>query len=321
MSTIAHDATNDRSVSLVPPYRYWPAVNRPLLEWPEGRGLAFYLGINVEHFVMGKPSTAISPVHATLAVDPLNHGWRDYGTRVGIWRMIELLDRYDLPATALLNLDAAEQYPEIVQAGNERTWAWCAHGVNNSELWTDIALDEERAAISHLVDRFVGATGKRPVGWLGPGLTETAHTPTVLSEHGFTYVMDWCNDDQPYPLDVPSGRLISVPYSSELNDISLFLGSGLSPADFAQIVMDQFDVLHEEAKRRPGAVMAIGLHPFLVGQPYRFKYLERALAHITSHDDVWFTNSDAIAEWYFEHYYDVAFAAMPPSVHPARAQQ
>lgn len=309
MLTSAQGAGGD-GLPRVPPYRYWPVVGRPRLEWPEGRGLAVYLGINVEHFAAGIPSTAISPAHASLAVDPLNHGWRDYGTRVGIWRIIELLDRYHLPATCLLNLDAAEHYPEIVAAGNRLGWAWCAHGVTNSELWKEMTLDEERSAIGDLTGRFVRATGRRPAGWLGPALTETANTPAVLSEHGFTYVLDWCNDDQPYPLDVKPGRMISVPYSIEVNDIPLFLGAGITPADFAQIVIDQFDVLHDEARRRPGAVMAIGIHPFLVGQPYRFKYLEHALTHIVGHDDIWFTNSDEIAQWYLEHYFDGALGAL-----------
>lgn len=296
--------------SPLPPYDYWPIVDRPPLEWPGGKRLAFYIGLNIEHFQLGKPSTAISPANATLPVDPLNHGWRDYGTRVGIWRMINLLDTYDLPATALVNSEVVARYPEIVEAGNKRGWAWCAHGRTNSQLWTGMELEEERAAMAALVEELKRGTGRAPKGWLGPALTETANTPELLAEHGFTYVMDWCNDDQPYPLRVQSGRMISVPYSIEVNDIPLFLDVGITPSDFCQIVIDQFDVLYAESECRSGAVMAVGLHPFLINQPFRHKYLERALAHVVAHKDVWFTTSDEIADWYLEHYYDEAVATL-----------
>lgn len=304
-----------------PPYDYWPIVERPPLEWPGGKRLAFYIGLNIEHFELGKPSTAISPAHATLPVDPLNHGWRDYGTRVGIWRMIDLLDEYELPVTALLNSEVPERYPQIVEAGNERGWAWCGHGRTNSELWTGLELEEERAAIAALVEKLTRATGRAPKGWLGPALTETINTPELLAEHGFTYVMDWCNDDQPYPLNVRSGRMISVPYSIEVNDIPLFLDIGVTGPDFRQVVVDQFDVLYAESRRRSGAVMALSLHPFLINQPFRHKYLEQALAHVTAHDDVWITTSDEIAGWYFERYYDDAVAVLAGRAATAGAEE
>lgn len=293
-----------------PPYRYWPIVDRPPIEWPDGKRLAFYVALNVEHFEPGRPSTALFPPTASLPVDPLNHGWRDYGTRVGIWRMIDLLDRLELRASVLLNSEVCAEYPQIVAAGRERDWVWCAHGFNNARLWTGMEPDEERAAFGRLLEQLVAGTGTQPKGWLGPALSETAETPRILAEHGLTYLMDWSADDQPFPLDVPGHRMISVPYSIEVNDIPCFLGHGMTASEFEQTMRDQFDVLHEESMRRSGGVMSISLHPFLVNQPFRHRHLERFLEYVVSHDDVWLTTTDDIADWYYERYYDDAVAAM-----------
>ena len=151
---------------------------------------------------------------------------------------------------------------------------------------------------------------QRPHG-LRRAAAEAALGPDAeLAEQGFTYILDWCADDQPFPLNVQAGRMISVPYSVELNDITLFLGTGVQGADFAQLVSDQFEVLHEESKRRPGAVMALSLHPFLINQPFRHKYLVQVLEEVRGHDDVWFATSDEIADWYLERCYDDAVAAL-----------
>jgi peptidoglycan/xylan/chitin deacetylase (PgdA/CDA1 family) len=290
-------------------YDYWAIVDRPPLEWPEGKRLAFYVGLNIEHFEIGKPSTSISGLTASLPIDPLNAGWRDYGLRVGIWRMIDLLDRHELRASVLLNSDVPALYPQIIDAGNARDWVWLAHGKNNSSLWTGMELEEERSALATLIDELKRGTGKSPKGWLGPALTETACTCELLAEHGFTYTLDWCADDQPFPLKVKAGKFISVPYSIEVNDISFLLSIGGTGAEFGRLIIDQFDALYEESKRRPGAVASIGLHPFLVNQPFRNRYLDEALNHVRSHDDVWFTTSDDIADWYVDNYYDAAVEA------------
>ncbi len=294
-----------------PPYTYWPIAGRPPVDWPDGKRLAFYVALNIEHFEPGKPSTALFPPTTSLPVDPLNHGWRDYGTRVGIWRMIDLLDAYGMRASVLLNSEVCAHYPQIVEAGRQRDWVWLAHGFTNSSLWTGMDPVEEREAFRRLLEQFVSGTGTRPKGWLGPALTETAATPEILAENGLTYLLDWCADDQPFPLDVPGHRMISVPYSIEVNDIPAFLAHGATAADFEQMMVDQFDLLHEEAKRHSGAVMSISLHPFLINQPFRHRYLERFLAYVARHDDVWITTSDDIADWYLEHYYDDAIAAIP----------
>ena len=284
-------------------YAYSPIVDRPKLEWPDGKRLAFWLGVNIEHYEVDKPSTSLFAGTATLVPDPLNYGWRDYGVRVGIWRMIDAFDRLGLRASVALNSDVCSRYPQIVEAGVRRNWAWLAHGKNNSTFQAFMTPDEERAYLTDVVDTIERATGKRPRGWLGPALTETLHTPEILAELGLTYVCDWCADDQPFPLDVKAGPMISVPYSIEVNDIPLFVGKSFSGEEYYQIVVDQFDQLYEEGATS-GRVMCLALHPFIIGQPFRHKYLVKALEYICSHDGVWKTTGDEIAHWYLKHAYD-----------------
>ncbi|MGW5194948.1 polysaccharide deacetylase family protein [Kribbella sp. NPDC004138] len=273
-------------------YDYSPLPSRPRLTWPDGKRVAFYVGLNIEHFLPGKPSTSIWPLD--LDPDPLNHGWREYGARVGIWRTIDILDRYGVRASALLNSDVAEHTPQIVKAGVERDWAWLAHGRTNSVLHTGYEPEEERRVLTEITDTIETATGQRPKGWMGPALTETHNTPQLLSELGYQYVLDWTNDDQPYRLNVPG--MLSVPYTVELNDLGLFL-RGLSGPDFLQMVKDQYDVLRDDSADT-GRVMALALHPFVIGQPFRAKYLDLALRYIAAQPDVWMTTSDEIAAHY-----------------------
>lgn len=276
-------------------YSYSPIVERPPLRFPGNARVAFYVALNVESFQVDRPSTSIFPGTAALVPDPLNFGWRDYGVRVGIWRMIEALDRFGLRASVTLNADCCAKYPQIIAAGKQRGWAWLAHGKTNSILHTGMAVEQERAFLRDVVQTLSAATGTKINGWLGPALTETFETPKLLRELGLTYVMDWCADDQPFPLNVDG--MISVPYTLELNDITMFLGRRLSGADFCDVVVDQFDRLYQEGKDS-GRVMALSLHPFIINQPFRQKYLEKALAYITSHSDVWLTTSDEIAAHY-----------------------
>jgi allantoinase len=284
-------------------YAYSPIIERPPLALPEGARVAFWVGLNIEHYEVDKPSTSIFGGTAALQPDPLNYGWRDYGPRVGIWRMMDILDKHRMRASVLLNADVCERYPQIIREGKERGWAWLAHGKNNSIFEAGMSNDEERAYLTGVVETIARATSSQPKGWLGPALTETFNTPEILAELGLTYLLDWCSDDQPFPLNVKAGRMISVPYSIEMNDVSLFVGKSLSGQDFAQMVMDQFDVLYEEGARS-ARVMCLALHPFIVSQPFRHKYLDKALEYIASHDNVWLTTSDEIAEWYFANGYD-----------------
>lgn len=278
-------------------YDYSPIVDRPQITWPGGARVAFYIGLNIEHFEVDKPATSIFAGTAGLVPDPLNYGWRDYGVRVGIWRMIEAMDRYGMRASVLLNADVCKHYPQIIEAGKRRGWAWLAHGKNNSIFQAGMKPDQERTYLREVVDTITAATGQPVRGWLGPALTETFETPAILKELGLAYILDWCADDQPFALNV-SGML-SVPYSIEINDISMCVGKSLSGPDFCTMIKDQFDQLYKDSAES-GRVMALCLHPFVSNQPHRQKYLEQALAYIAGHQGVWLTTSDEIAAHYLE---------------------
>ncbi|SDY16270.1 Peptidoglycan/xylan/chitin deacetylase, PgdA/CDA1 family [Amycolatopsis xylanica] len=277
-------------------FDYSPITERPPISWPGGARVAVYIGLNVEHFLIDRASTSIWPGTADLVPDALNHGWRDYGARVGIWRTMRSLDRHCIRASVLLNSAVAEHYPQIIAAGLERDWAWLAHGRTNSILQAGMTLDEERAFLTDVVETITAATGRRPQGWMGPGLTETFNTPSLLAELGLGYVLDWTNDDQPYALKVPG--MLSVPYSVELNDLLVF-GKGFTGPEFLQLVKDQYEQLSADSEHS-GRVMALALHPFVIGQPFRHKYLDQALEYLASRPDVWLTTSDEIAGHYRE---------------------
>jgi peptidoglycan/xylan/chitin deacetylase (PgdA/CDA1 family) len=274
-------------------FEYSPIISRAPIRWPGGARVAFYVGLNVEHFHVDKPSTSLIEFTSTLVPDALNYGWRDYGARVGIWRVIDALDKHGIRASVLLNSEVAERYPQIIEAGKARDWAWLAHGRTNSELHTGLAAEEERAVLTEIVETIEKATGQRPRGWMGPGLTETFETPRLLAELGLSYVLDWTNDDQPYRLSVPG--MLSVPYTVELNDLGIFTISGHTGPDFLQMFKDQLDQLYADSEHS-GRVLALALHPFVIGQPFRHKYLDQALEYAANHPGVWLATSDEIAE-------------------------
>jgi peptidoglycan/xylan/chitin deacetylase (PgdA/CDA1 family) len=276
-------------------YDYSPITERDPIAWPDGKKVAFYVGLNIEHFHLDKPSTSIAEFTAPLVPDALNYGWRDYGVRVGIWRVIETLDRHGVRASVLLNSEVTEHYPQIIEAGRRRDWAWLAHGRTNSVLHTDLDLDAEREELADIVETIEKATGQRPRGWMGPALTETLNTPKLLGELGLQYVLDWTNDDQPYRLNIPG--MLGVPYTVELNDLGIFGFNGMTGPDFLRMFTDHLDQLVADSAGS-GRVMPLALHPFVIGQPSRARYLDQALAYAANHPDVWLTTSDEIAEHY-----------------------
>jgi peptidoglycan/xylan/chitin deacetylase (PgdA/CDA1 family) len=288
-------------------YEYWPIIDRPDIEWPGGKRLAVYIGLNIEHYETGKPSVCILDKAAGRDPDPVNEGWRDYGNRVGLWRIVELFDRYNIRPTALLNSDVCKYYPRIIEEGMRRNWSWVANGRNNSMFAGNKApqlrVEEERRYLHDVFSTIQAATGKACNGWIGPlGLSQTYDTIDLLADEGVTYVLDWTCDDQPFPLKTFHGEIISVPYSLEINDLQLFLNRGITGPEFGQMIMDQFDVLQRDS-RKSSRVMSIGIHPSIIGQPYRFKYFEQAIAYLSRQKDVWFTTSDEIAAWYMLNYY------------------
>lgn len=274
-------------------YDYSPITERPKIVWPEGKKVAFYVGLNVEHFRVDVPGGSEAP--ASAVPDPLSYAQRDYGNRVGIWRIIELFDEVGLRSSAITNSEVCLHYPQIIRAGVERNWCWVGHGLTNSLPHQGYSEAEEAKLLDLIIEHF-DSVGVTPNGWLGPAMTETFNTPRLLHARGFSYLLDWICDDRPFDLNIPG--MVSVPYNATVNDIGFFRAGGVPGGAYVEAVLDQFEVLLEEG----GGVVSLPVHPFVLGQPYRFKHLATVIREITSHEDVWVATSEDIANHFLEHY-------------------
>jgi peptidoglycan/xylan/chitin deacetylase (PgdA/CDA1 family) len=278
-------------------YDYSPIVEREPLRFPNGARIAVWVVPNIEHFAFDSPSTSIADITANLVPDVLNYAWRDYGVRVGVWRMIDVMQQNDIRGTVALNSDVCHHYPQIIEATRALGWEHMGHGKTNSVWINQQSETEERALIREVLDTIGQATGQRPKGWLSPSLTESLNTPDLLAEEGVEYLADWANDEQPYAMQVRNKTLLSMPYSIEINDITVFLGNHGTAEEFYTRIVDQFDVLYEDGQVS-GRVMSISLHPFLIGHGFRSKYLDRALKYIRSREEVWLATGTEISDWY-----------------------
>jgi peptidoglycan/xylan/chitin deacetylase (PgdA/CDA1 family) len=277
-------------------FEYIPIRARPDVSLPGGARIAVWLGVNVEHYVYGFPALSLYPEVEGLVPDPINYGWRDYGNRVGIWRLMERLAAADIRATAIVNSEACRRYPQILDEALRIGWSVVAHGRDNSTLQAQLPAAEEEAYIHEVTAAIERNAGTRPRGWLGPFRSASAQTNEILARAGYTHSLDWGNDDQPYLLKTTEGRLCAVPYSIEVGDVAAFVRHGYTGHDFETIIVDAFETLYAEGARSP-RVLGISLHPFLVGQSFRIRYLMNALDHISGFDRVWWTTSDEIADW------------------------
>jgi allantoinase len=278
-------------------FPYSPIIDRPPLRWPNGARVAVWVIPNIEHFLFDRPGTSIAQATASFVPDVLNYAWRDFAPRVGIWRMMEIMERHGFRGTVALNSDVCSRYPRIIEEANKLGWEWMGHNANNSSYINKQSEAEERALIRDVLDTIARGTGHRPRGWLGSALSESNNTLDILAENGIEYVGDWTNDEQPYPMRVKTGSMIAMPYSIEINDIPAMLELKQSGEAFGRMIRDQFDVLYEDGATT-GRVMAICLHPFLTGVPHRAKYLAEALKHIASRQDVWCATGSEILDWY-----------------------
>lgn len=279
-------------------YPYSAITERPDFDWPDGRRLAVYLGMNLECFAFG------AGLGAELAPggpqpDVLNYAWRDYGNRVGAWRMLELFDRLSVPTTALVNSELYAQAPGLVEAFRDRGDEIAGHGRTNAERQGVLDEASERQLILEATETLEAREGVRPKGWLGPWISQSPLTPDLLDEAGYDYLLDWCHDDQPVWMRTRGGRILAVPYPQELNDIPQIVGRKREGAEFGDMICDAFDVMLQESTRRP-LVMGIALHGYLMGHPHRLKHLDRALRHILDKggDMVWWTTAGAISDHY-----------------------
>ena len=280
-------------------FDYSPIIDRPVIKWPNDARVAFWVSPNVEHYEYTPPSRPTRP-------DVPNYSYRDYGNRIGFWRMVEVLDKHNIRCCVSLNEAVLEHFPEVRDAMVERDWDYMSHGIYNTQVIRDYSEEEERAYYKDIIETLKKYTGKQLKGMLAPAVQPSVNTPDLMVEAGLIYTTDWYHDDQPFPMKVKQGKLISVPYSIEINDVINDFQSQEAEY-FGQIVKDQFDVLYQEGAES-GRVMCIALHPFWIGQPHRIKYLDDALGYIMSHDGVWQTTADEIAEYYIANYYDQVVA-------------
>jgi allantoinase len=226
----------------------------------------------------------------------------DYGNRVGFWRILDVLDAHKICCTASLNLSVLYHFPEVAEAMISRKWDFMSHGFYNTEYMTTFEEAREREYIIDNIETFRRHTGRPLRGFFGPSASCTERTPDLLAEYGFLYYCDFMHDDQPMPLGVKSGRLISVPYTMEINDGALLRAYG-NGEYFVNVCKAQFDQLYEEGAES-GRVMCLAIHPCWTGQPHRIQYLDRVLDYIMSHDGVWHATAGEIAEHFVANYYD-----------------
>ncbi len=284
-------------------FDYSPIIERPAIHWPDNARVALWVAPNIEHYEFLPPHNPHQDAWPRVPhPDVMNYARMDYGNRVGLWRLMEVLDKHNIRCTVALNMAVLEHYPEVRDAMVERDWAFMSHGIYNSHYLYGASQEEERAFYQDNIQTLKKYTGKQLKGMLGPALTNSENTPDLMAEAGLIYHTDWFHDDQPFPVKVRQGRLISVPYSIETND-GVMNRNGFEADYFAQVIKDQFDVLYREGAES-GRVMCIALHPYWSGQPSRGSYLDDALGYIMSHDGVWQTTADDIADYYMEHYYD-----------------
>jgi len=264
----------------------------PRALWPEGRAVAVWPVVNIEHFLPGQPGPALQP-HLVRGLDIANAGWRRYGERHGVWRLLRLFADLGLPATAALDAEVCRLRPDIVDAVLAAGWDVLAHGWDNSTPHHGMPRQVEKDRIAGTLEVLAAATGRPVTGWLTPGFAVSEVTQELLVETGVRYTADCVDSDAPSWLGTRAGRLLAVPYGLETNDISLVLSLHHPGPAFADALVDHVAGLCDEPPA--GAVAALGLHPYLAGQPGRAGHLRSALERIAALPGVWFCTGTEIA--------------------------
>ena len=278
-------------------FDYSAIVDRKPWKLPKGARVAVWVIVNIEEWDIEKPMARqylTAPQGVATVPDVPNWAWHDYGMRVGFWRLFEALGKRRMRATTSINASVCNTYPRVAGAMRDAGWEFMGHAVRQGAMHTQ---PDQRAVIRESVQILKAFTGKKPKGWLGPGLSETWETLDLLGEEGIEYVSDWVNDDQPYEIRTSAGPLVSVPYTIELNDIPMMVIQHHTSSEWLQRAKDQFDRLYAEGAKNP-RVMALAVHPYISGVPHRIKYFEAVYDYMRKKKDVWFTTGEEIYEWY-----------------------
>ena len=283
-------------------FDYSPLPGRPPLKWANGARIAFCVYLYLEYLELDPPADTFRDPRYGGALgsyfpDYLNYSHREYGNRVGVFRVLDVLDRHGIKATVAANAMLAERYPVLIEACRSRGFEIAGHGISASRMISSrMGEDEERATIARALQALEAAADVRPVGWFGQDFGESPRTPRLLAEAGLSYVADWPNDDQPYAMKV--GRpLIAMPNQAQWDDTQLMAVRRASPPRWRDVVVEAFDYLYREASPS-GSVYTLGVHPWLLGQAHRIRYLNEALARMTAYDGVWQSTAAEVADWY-----------------------
>jgi peptidoglycan/xylan/chitin deacetylase (PgdA/CDA1 family) len=275
-------------------WEYQPITAAPGPDWPDGRRLAVYVALGLEEYRFGAGRTE-DIVPEVGAPDLVNTSWRDYGNRVGAFRLLERLDRAGIPPTVLLNTALYDTAPELLETARRLGAEFVGHGISNSDSLEGMSAAGEADYLATVAARIAAEEGTAPGGWSSPWLTHTTSTLDNLVATGYRYLLDLRLDDRPVPIATVSGSILALPYALEVNDSTTVVGRGASAGEFADMIVDEFDELLERSEEQP-LVMSVVLHSFISGAPFRLRALDRALRHLSAHRDrVWFTQPRAIA--------------------------
>ena len=278
---------------------YDPIAGRKPLVLPDGARMAVWVIVNVEEWdpEAPMPRTVLTPpAGGSPSPDIPNWAWHEYGNRVGFWRLLQALDEFSITAALCINGTAVTAYSQIAEAAHARGWEFIGHGFTQRNLQK---VEDERLDIRRTADAIDACTGKRPRGWLGPGLTETWETPDILVEEGYEYVADWVLDDEPVVLKTRSGPIVNIPYTQECNDVAMMLIQHHPAREYRDRAADQFEQIYRDSERS-ARVMALSVHPYIMGVPHRFRYFREILQTISAHSDVAFMTGERILDWYRE---------------------
>ena len=276
---------------------YSAIIDRDPLKLPDGARLVVWPIVNVENWEIQNPMarTVLPPPGGTAVVPDLpNWAWHEYGMRVGFWRLKAALDRFDIQAILSIYASVCEVCPRLAGAARDAGWEFMAHGFVQTPMGL---LEDQRCAIRKTIATIEAFTGKKPRGWLGPGLTETLETPEILAEEGIEYVADWVLDDQPCELQTRAGTLYTIPYTVELNDIPMMMVQHHKASELLDRAMDQFERLYAEGAES-ARVMAIAVHPYITGVAHRIGYFETILERLSERPGVLFWTGEQILDWY-----------------------
>ena len=297
--------TAQRTFGMDHPHHEWsPIISRPSLRWPENAPVALCVILVLEHMEWQAPDGSFQVANLSGGSAPrafpdyarMSH--REYGHRVGIFRLLDVLEKHGIRPTIAMDAITAENYPYLVRHCLDRGGEIIGHGISVSRIITsNMTESEEREYIQASIDALTGATGTTPRGWLGPEYGESQRTPQLLAEAGLRYVCDWANDEQPYPMTAGANPFFALPILYELDDVAALAQRRVTVVQYQQMLTESFDTLREDGAAN-GRLLALNLHPWLVGQPFRIGSVDRALGHMMEQGGVWAATGSEIIDWY-----------------------